>query len=358
MSRPRTMLRRIPALATLCFACAAPIGTEPTAGIPIPALLTPVDIALDSDALAFDGAVEVRASSRARWHPVNDSALSLALDVGTAHGRRHWTGFLAAARWSGRSTQRPWAELGAGAGTGDGASRALQAAVGAEDRNVAFSLRAVHWEASPRQFTHSATVDTVGPPNSGGYADGEVIGRIAAGRLQFFLLGGLRVSDLGSTSPWASTEVGVPLGGRIELRAAGGTRPYRPERGERAGAFVSLGIAVRPALRQPAAGPVLRPPATGPLEASPLADGGWTVAIRMPDAQSVEINGDITKWSPVRLRQSPDDPANWTARLTADAGVYLVALRIDGGDWRPPPGLPVVPDGFGGQAGLLELFNR
>jgi hypothetical protein len=103
---------------------------------------------------------------------------------------------------------------------------------------------------------------------------------------------------------------------------------------------------------------VLRPPATGPLEASPLAEGGWTVAIRMPHAQSVEINGDITEWSPVRLRQSPDDPAHWTTRLNADAGVYLVALRIDGGDWRPPPGLPVVPDGFGGQAGLLELFNR
>jgi hypothetical protein len=358
VSRPRTILRRIPALATLCFACAAPIGTEPTAGLPIPPLFAPVDVALDSDALAFDGAVEVRASSRARWHPVNDSALSLALDIGTAHGRRHWTGFLAAARWSGRGTQQPWADLGAGAGTGDGARRAFQAAVGAEDRNVAFSLRAVHWEASPRQLTLSETVDTVGPPHSGGYADGEVIGRLAAGRLQFFLLGGLRVSDLGSTSPWASTEVGVPLGGRIELRAGGGTRPYRPERGEYAGAFVSLGIAVRPAAPRPAAEPVRRPPGTGPLEASPLADGGWTVAIRMPDAQSVEINGDITEWSPVRLLQSPDDPSIWTTRLTADAGVYLVAMRIDGGDWRAPPGLPVVPDGFGGQAGLLELFNR
>jgi hypothetical protein len=78
----------------------------------------------------------------------------------------------------------------------------------------------------------------------------------------------------------------------------------------------------------------------------------------MPAARSVEINGDITDWSPMRLAPSPDDPARWSVRLSADAGVYLVAMRVDGGAWQPPPGLPVVPDGFGGQAGLLELFNR
>jgi hypothetical protein len=36
-------------------------------------------------------------------------------------------------------------------------------------------------------------------------------------------------------------------------------------------------------------------------------------------------------------------------------GVHRVNVRADGGPWRPPPGLSVVRDEFGGEVGLLVV---
>ena len=35
--------------------------------------------------------------------------------------------------------------------------------------------------------------------------------------------------------------------------------------------------------------------------------------------------------------------------------VYTLSVRVDGGAWFPPPGLPTTSDGFGGTVGVLVI---
>ena len=70
-------------------------------------------------------------------------------------------------------------------------------------------------------------------------------------------------------------------------------------------------------------------------------------------ASRLEVSSDALGWSPVEARKLGTD--RWEAELELAAGVHRVALRIDGGPWTAPPGLPVATDDFGGQVGLLVI---
>ncbi len=41
------------------------------------------------------------------------------------------------------------------------------------------------------------------------------------------------------------------------------------------------------------------------------------------------------------------------AALPLRAGSHRLLVRVDGGEWMPPPGLPAAPDEFGGRVGVL-----
>jgi hypothetical protein len=45
----------------------------------------------------------------------------------------------------------------------------------------------------------------------------------------------------------------------------------------------------------------------------------------------------------------------WQLDLAASPGVHQLAMRLDGGDWLPPPGLSVSSDGYGGIIGLFVV---
>jgi hypothetical protein len=64
----------------------------------------------------------------------------------------------------------------------------------------------------------------------------------------------------------------------------------------------------------------------------------------------VELESDVTGWSPVTL--GPLGGGRWAAELELAPGIHQLALRVDGGLWLPPPGLPTAPDGFGGTVGV------
>ena len=76
------------------------------------------------------------------------------------------------------------------------------------------------------------------------------------------------------------------------------------------------------------------------------------LAVRVREAQRVEIMGDFTAWEPLALVQSGDV---WLTRRTIQAGSHRVALRIDGGAWQAPANLPKVTDDFGGVVGLVSI---
>jgi hypothetical protein len=58
--------------------------------------------------------------------------------------------------------------------------------------------------------------------------------------------------------------------------------------------------------------------------------------------------GDFSGWSPLTL--TPARPRPLGARASPlSPGVHSVNVRVDGGPWAPPPGVPTVRDGFNGE---------
>jgi len=45
----------------------------------------------------------------------------------------------------------------------------------------------------------------------------------------------------------------------------------------------------------------------------------------------------------------------WDLTLPVSAGVHEINLRLDGGPWLAPPGLPTRRDSFNGDVGLLVV---
>lgn len=84
-----------------------------------------------------------------------------------------------------------------------------------------------------------------------------------------------------------------------------------------------------------------------------LRPDGVRLGVRAPAATRVEIAGDFSDWQPVALE--PDATGLWRATLALPAGAHRINLRVDGGPWGVPPGLPVVADDFGGSAGLIVV---
>ena len=70
-------------------------------------------------------------------------------------------------------------------------------------------------------------------------------------------------------------------------------------------------------------------------------------------ARAVEVSCDATGWLPVPAW--PRAPGLWEVVLPLEPGLHRVAIRLDGGAWGAPPGLPKALDDFGGEIGLLVV---
>jgi hypothetical protein len=77
------------------------------------------------------------------------------------------------------------------------------------------------------------------------------------------------------------------------------------------------------------------------------------LAVRAASARHVDVTGDFTGWS-ARSMQRVDD-GWWELRVRLPAGTYRINVRVDGTAWRAPPGVPSVPDEFGGRVGVLVV---
>jgi hypothetical protein len=83
------------------------------------------------------------------------------------------------------------------------------------------------------------------------------------------------------------------------------------------------------------------------------AGDSLVVKVRLHDVARVEIAGDFTDWKPVALE--PLHGGWWTQVFHVAPGLYRVQLRMDGGVWQSPPGLPRAEDGPGGPSGTLVI---
>ena len=209
----------------------------------------------------------------------------------------------------------------------------------------------------------SASPNWVGPDLR--YFDTQATARLVHGPLEIGAYGGFRTwfkPDGTPTNGWGGASVAYWLNQRLAIVAAGGSYPKDFTQGFPGGSYVA--VTIRIATR--------RPPTPSGIEAreyrllEPLArpvvpafrvttteDPNRLVRLRAPGATSVEIMGDFTDWQPVSLEKKGGD--EWSAVIPIPAGTHRMNLRVDGGTWGVPPGIPVLDDDFGGVVGILVI---
>ena len=216
--------------------------------------------------------------------------------------------------------------------------------------------------------TGLVTLTPVAVNDSIRYVDGQVALSRVAGALELSLLAGARAGSqipgvTTQTRSWASGSAVMRVLPRLALVASGGTYPVDPTQGFPGGRFLSVTVRFLtsdngrrgPQIPAAVSEPVTPEAATGveSFEADRQTAGTVALRVRAPGADSVEITGDFTGWSPVRLERTSEGV--WAGSFSLPPGQYQMNLRINGGSWLVPPGLLSLKDEFGGSVGLLVV---
>ncbi len=164
---------------------------------------------------------------------------------------------------------------------------------------------------------------------------------------------GVMLHRFAAPQRWVQSSLSLALGRDLAVWASLGSAPrwlaLEPAAERRASMGLRLVPGIFPAMSAPQPGP----PA-GPTWRLIRARHGWTlIQVRAPGAERVELTGDFTGWQPMSLRRMAG--SRWELGLTLAPGVHLVNLRVDGGPWTPPAGLPTAADGFDGVAGVVVI---
>lgn len=198
------------------------------------------------------------------------------------------------------------------------------------------------------------------------YVDSQLSSRWVSPRLELGasvgVRGGAHVPAIGGTgNGWGSVAVVAWLVPQVGLVLDAGTYPVDLTQGFPGGRFatVSVRLRTRPQHESPVSG--TDDPAhskavssfTFQPDANRAGGGTGSIHVRAPGARTVEVMGDITSWRPVAMRQVGD--GSWLLTVSAGSGAHQLNVRVDGGAWAVPPGLPVVTDEFGGSFGLLVV---
>jgi hypothetical protein len=150
-------------------------------------------------------------------------------------------------------------------------------------------------------------------------------------------------------SVWGRLGASYPLSSRFALVAAAGSEPTRPSLGLPASNFVSLALRVRP-WRSPSGIDSTQPTA---FTVERTNDREYRILYAVANATTVELSGDFNGWRPMKLVSSR--AGIWETTMQLTPGTYHVNLRVDGGRWLPPPGLPQADDDFNGAVGVLVV---
>jgi hypothetical protein len=179
-----------------------------------------------------------------------------------------------------------------------------------------------------------------------------------ARRLELTVRGGRRMGDSFDVTPdsrqWASAQAAVWITNKLAAVAGGGREPGQPTRGLPARSFGSLGLmlAYWPIPR----GAVLVETPASLVHAFELRPAGPTVqrvTARIGGVETVEIMGDFSDWTPLPMVRRGRD--QWELLVPMKTGVRQINMRIDGGTWIAPPGMPTMKDDFGGQVGVIVV---
>jgi hypothetical protein len=154
----------------------------------------------------------------------------------------------------------------------------------------------------------------------------------------------------------------------LAVVGSGGSYPADPSRGLPGGRYAALALRLS-SRRRTAESPLARlarlyreaaparhasaPAAAAPLELRDLSGGRHELRLRLPGARRVEIMGEFSDWQPLPLAAAAPDV--WTVTLRLAPGIYRFNVRVDGGDWFVPSGVPSVEDDFSGRVGIIVV---
>jgi hypothetical protein len=173
------------------------------------------------------------------------------------------------------------------------------------------------------------------------FGDGMLTATATTSSVTFSALGGVRVGDLGD-EPWVQGIMEWRLSPYLQFEAALGTYPADLT-GFTEGFFANAGIRIgtrrRPAVPETA------------VDVRRLGEGEAQVTFTVRGASDVAIAGEWNAWTPTPL--SRIDARHWRGVLPLGPGAYRFSLVVDGEQWVVPEGVPVLPDDFGGEVGLL-----
>jgi len=174
------------------------------------------------------------------------------------------------------------------------------------------------------------------------------------GRMELTAMGGVTVGRWATPQRWAQASMHFHASKSVLLMAALGQRPAaslafdpvaRPN--------TMLGVRVAPWAPRDAIASHPYVAVAHEWRTRALTDGRTDVRLRCPHAARVELTADFTDWAPVELHAS--DFGWWETRLAIPPGLHQVQIRLDGGAWQAPPGLPRTEREFAGEAGVLVV---
>jgi hypothetical protein len=195
------------------------------------------------------------------------------------------------------------------------------------------------------------------------YVDTQLSSRWSSAKLELGasvgIRGGAHVPAIGGPgNGWGSVAVVAWLAPQVGVVLDAGTYPVDLTQGFPGGRFATLSLRLRTspssprASRSAAAEEAARSKGVASFSVQP-GSNGTTLRLRAPGARSVEVMGDFTAWKPVPMRPAGD--GSWFLAVPTARGAHQMNIRVDGGAWSVPPGLPVVTDEFGGSFGLLII---
>jgi hypothetical protein len=143
----------------------------------------------------------------------------------------------------------------------------------------------------------------------------------------------------------------TPLLDLVASAGRSGSDPMTAAPGSR---YVAVGLRFR---FRGGPAPLLLPPSRAAGRAAfrvgPALGSGREIVVQVPRARRVELAGDFTDWRPVPLDPWADDA--WRTVLTIAPGMHRLAIRVDGGTWRAPPGLRPLTSEFGGEVAEIVV---
>jgi hypothetical protein len=180
----------------------------------------------------------------------------------------------------------------------------------------------------------------------------------------------------GATKAWGNVSGAYWVTNGVALIASAGNYPVNFGEGFPGGRYISAGVRFG---TRPRTDRIADPISTEPAGVRPLSDvvtgkanspvptesvlrvtstraGETRFEITWPSARTVEIAGDFSNWDPIVMTRN--GVGSWTTSLPLKPGIYEMNIRVDGGRWLAPAGIPSKNDEFGQSVGVLILPRR